>query len=371
MRYQREDGCRAWLTYGQLQPQTLQELLEERGSAEAVYDRFLQDGGASLKPHVPEQLMSVLLQQSKPDAMHRMMVDMARLNAGILCISDYRYPDALRDLSDPPVLLFYQGDSDCLMGKCITMIGSRSASPGALIATEQIACSLSRSGVTVVSGLAGGVDTAAHEGCLHGGSPTAAVLGCGLDVEYPAGSMSLRQRILDGGGVILTEFPLGAAALSWHFPVRNRILSGLSKAVVMMEARVRSGSMTTVQHALNQGREVYAYPGQIGSEWAKGAHQLLREGANYFAGASDILEDLGWDRQAPPAPKPSPAENRPGPTLSPDQRRVYQQLAMGEKSYEQLAEATDMDPAALSGALTMLQILGLIRPMPGKTYCKV
>lgn len=368
MRYRREDGCRAWLIYGQLQPETLVNVLDEFGSAEAIYDRFLKDGGACLKPYVQEQLFEMLTAQSKPDAMHRMMVTMAKLGAGVVAISDYRYPDALRDLPDPPGLLFYQGDLDCLMGKCITMVGSRSASPASLAATEQIARELSRSGATVVSGLAPGIDTASHEGCLAGGSPTCAVLACGLDVEYPSGSRQLRKRILDRGGVILTEYPLGCPALNWHFPVRNRILSGLSKAVVLMEARIRSGSMTTVQHALTQGREVYAYPGQVGTEWAEGAHQLLREGANYFTSAADILEDLSWNDGRPAA---APQTKQQLPELTPDQRRVYQQLALGEQSYEQLAEATGMDPAALSGALTLLQIMGLIRPMPGKTYCKV
>ena len=145
-------------------------------------------------------------------------------------------------------------------------------------------------------------------------------------------------------------------------------MSGLSKGVVLIEARIKSGSMTTVQHALDQGREVFAYPGNIGSEWAEGTHQLLREGANYFTSAQDVLEDLGWMEDRP---APTKKQKQELPAMTEDQRRVYAQLSQGECSFDQLASATGLDTPALSGALTMLQILGLVKSMPGKTYIRV
>lgn len=367
MHYKREDGCRAWLTYGQFRADSLQAILGRFGTAEAVYDQFLLDGGACLKEWLSPQQKELLQKQAVPDAMHDMMVTMHREQIGIVAMDDYGFPDTLRDLSDPPPLLFYRGDLDCLMRRCVTMVGSRSPSPNALEAARTIARDLSAHGVSIVSGLAHGIDTAAHTGCLEGGSPTVAVMGCGLDIEYPARNHDLKEQIVRTGGVILSEYPPGCPALSWHFPVRNRILSGLSKAVVLVEAKIRSGSMTTIHHALNQGKEVFAYPGNIGSEWAEGTHQLLREGANYFTSAADILEDLDWQASCPALAE---QEKAAVPPLTEEQRMVYHQLSQGEQSFDQLSQATGLDTPALSGALTMLQIMGLIIPLPGKTYCK-
>lgn len=366
MHYDREDGCRAWLTYGQLQPDTIKELMDECGSAEAIYDRFLRSS-EFLGKKIGQQQLALLQKQARPENMHNMMLTMSKANMGIIAMDDAGYPDALRDIPDPPVLLFYRGNLDCLMGRCVGIVGTRKALPSTIAATEQIARDLSQHGVTVISGLAMGIDSAAHRGCLDGPSPTAAVLGCGIDMDYPAGNADLREKIIQAGGVLLSEYPPGTPPIGWHFPVRNRILSGLCKGVIMMEARIRSGSMSTVQHALDQGREVFAYPGNIGSEWAEGAHQLLREGAAYFTSASDVLEDLDWLDDAPVT---TPQQKAALPPLSPDQRKVYQQLAQCEQSFDQLAQSTGLDTPQLSGALTMLQILGLIRSLPGKIYGK-
>ena len=155
--------------------------------------------------------------------------------------------------------------------------------------------------------------------------------------------------------------------MDWRYPVRNRLISGLSKAVVMMEALIRSGSMTTVNHALAQGKDVYAYPGNIGSEWAEGAHQLLREGAIYFTSAQDILEDLGWMNDTP---QPTVEQKAALPPMNDRQRQLYTLLSRREMSFDELAEATGFDAPTLSGELTMLTILGLIRSLPGKIFSK-
>lgn len=367
MRYTREDGCLAWLTHGQLSYDGLRRLLKDFGCAEAAYDEFLKSGGACMADYAGPDQLALLREAARPDAMHGMMVLMRKEEMGVIALPDAMYPEALRNIDDPPLILFYRGDLSCLAGRCATMVGARRASPEGERAAYQVAKELGAAGVTVISGMASGIDTAAHEGCLAGGGVTAAVLACGLDVDYPVDNSDLKRRLIEAGGALLSEYPPGTPALGWHFPVRNRILSGLSRAVIMMECRVRSGTMRTVQHALDQGREVYAYPGQVGTAWAEGAHQLLREGANYFATAQDILADMGWAEDAPPTRE----EKQALPPLSEEQRRVLQELARGERSFDQLAAATGMDAPRLSTALTMLQLLGLIQSLPGKTYARL
>jgi DNA processing protein len=187
-------------------------------------------------------------------------------------------------------------------------------------------------------------------------------------VDYPAENANLRTKIIREGGVLLSEYPPGIRANKYVFQARNRIISGLGKALLMMESRIQSGSMLTVQHALDQGKEVYAYPGLPGTEWAEGAHQLLREGANYFTSAEDILEDLGWDKPSKHSIEARPAEL---PPMSEEQRKVFRLLGQGELSFDQLADKTGLSPSAISTALTMLQMMGLIKALPGKCYSKV
>ena len=256
MRYSREDGCRAWLTYAELPPLKLRALLEDFGSAEAVYECVVYGRTAELKSYCNEKQLDRLLRRADKDAMHEMMQIMRSLDIGVMTFEDAIYPIALMDIHDPPPVLFYRGNPDAWNERCLTIVGSRRASPEAIHITEGIAKELSDCGVTIVSGLAFGIDSAAHRGCMEGKSPTVAVCAAGLDHVYPAENQPLVRRILDSGGALLCEFPLGSAALKWRFPARNRVLSGLSKGVLLMEARIRSGSMTTVQHALDQGREV-------------------------------------------------------------------------------------------------------------------
>lgn len=367
MRYTRLDGCRAWLTYAHLRPAALARLIYEQGDADAIYERFVRDGARFLEGYAAQEQIEMLRQHAQPQAMHDMMQTMRKHQMGIMSRDDFVYPDSLRDIPDPPQFLFYRGDTDCAMGKCITIVGSRKPSPMAVEATTKIARELSQHDVSIVSGLAMGIDSAAHQGCMDGGSPTIGVMACGLDVNYPAENKKLRESVVNTGGLLLSEYPPGTHAMAWHFPIRNRILAGLSRGVIMIEARIRSGSMTTVQHALDQGKDVFAYPGNIGTLWAEGTHQLLREGANYFTSAQDVLEDMGWLDERPMTTQ---AEKKELPPMSEDQRKVFAQLSEGEKSFDQLALETGLDTPALSGALTILQILGLIKAMPGKSYIR-
>ncbi len=367
MLYQREDGCRAWLASARLSPETARTLIEDFGSAEAVYDQTRRDRGKALGEHLKPARIQQLLEASAPEAMHEMMVAMRDHDIRIMAWEDYLYSDALRSIAQPPAFLFYRGNAARLGERCLTVVGARSASPKGLAATESICEELSCSGVTVVSGLAPGIDTAAHEGSLHGGTPGIGVMACGLDVDYPASSRALKESLLDAGGLLIGEEPVGMRVAQGSFPRRNRILSGISRGVVLMEARIRSGSMNTVHHALDQGREVFAWPGEPGSPYAEGAHQLLREGARYFTSAGDILEDMGWDT-APVQPREKPS---PILELKPEMHMVLTILHRGEKSMDELCQETGMDAGELMGTLTLLQMCGQIKALPGKIYCIV
>ena len=251
VKYDREEACKAWLTYGYFQNDQLTRLLEDfDGSAEAVYERAMSRGSAFLRDYLPAQKVAVLMGHAERDAMHEMLLTMQKLDMHIMHRDDVIYPDQLLNIADPPALLFWMGNPDCLSGHLLTFVGARHCSMAAEQATEDITAQLSRAGVSIVSGMANGIDQAAHRGCLMGRSPTIAVLGCGLDVPYPAGTKELKKKLLDGGGVMLSEYHPGRQQMDFQFPIRNRILSGLSRAVVMMECGIRSGSMTTVRHAL-------------------------------------------------------------------------------------------------------------------------
>ena len=202
------------------------------------------------------------------------------------------YPPLLAEITDPPKCLWTRGDRRALAGTAVAVIGARAASPQGLVAAREIAADLARSGVVVVSGLARGVDSAAHQGALDSGGFTIAVLGTGIDRVYPAENAALAEQIA-AKGLLMTEFSPGAAPEDWHFPRRNRIISGLSKAVVVVEAREQSGSLITARLAADQGRDVMAVPGTIVGGINRGANALLRDGAKLVESAVDILQELG------------------------------------------------------------------------------
>ena len=204
------------------------------------------------------------------------------------------YPRLLSEISDPPTCIWTRGDRGAFAAIGVAVIGARYASEEGLAAAHEIAFDLARAGIVVVSGLARGVDSAAHRGALDAGGRTIAVLGTGIDVVYPAENGELSERIASSG-LLVTEFPLGCAPEDWHFPRRNRIISGLSKAVVVVEAKEKSGSLITARLAADQGRHVMAVPGTFVGGRNRGANALLRDGAKLVESAVDILQELGMD----------------------------------------------------------------------------
>jgi DNA processing protein len=211
---------------------------------------------------------------------------------------DSTYPPLLAQISDPPACLWIRGDPTIMSAMCVAVIGARAASSEGLTAAYEIAFDLARAGVVVISGLARGIDSSAHRGALDGAGRTIAVLGTGIDKVYPAENDELSERIA-ASGLLVTEFATGASPEDWHFPRRNRIISGLSKAVVVVEAKEKSGSLITARLAADQGRDVMAVPGTFVGGRNRGANALLRDGAKLVESAVDILQELGMESSLP------------------------------------------------------------------------
>jgi len=276
-------------------------------------------------------------------------------------IGDDAYPELLRHITDPPGTLYVRGALPS--GKCVSIVGSRRDTRYGRQQAFAIAKELARNGVTVISGMARGIDTAAHEGALAGGGKTVAVLGCGADVCYPPENRVLMENILYAGGAVISEYPPGSQPLAYHFPLRNRIISGLSQALLLIEARLKSGTNSTVNYALEQGREVFALPGNVDAPGSELPLKLLKEGAAMCTCAEDILEGLGWKTSDD---EPDDAGEQLSFTESDDP--VLRALALEEKTFEELAEETGMPPGDLSAALTLLEIEDIIEKRAGRAY---
>ena len=355
-----------WLASSGLRPGAFRLLIETYGSAESAAEAF-QRNRNSLRDILSDPEIAALGRQYDIITAGSWESRIQKYGIRSVTIADDSYPEKLRNIPDPPPVLFYQGDLSAASGRCLAMVGSRRASYAGLQAAEAIARDLSRAGVRIISGFAYGIDTAAHKGCLSGSSPTAAVLGCGLNINYPAENADLRKNVLDRGGVLISEYVLDERPIGAHFPVRNRIISGLSDAVILMEARIRSGSMTTVNHAAEQNRDVFVYPGDPRSDLCSANHMLLREGAIYFTKAEDILEDMKWlDKEG--NVRQNIDCSTAAANLTETEKTILSALRPGALGFDQLADKTGFDTAGLLSTLTMMQIKGLIEARPGKIY---
>src|SRR2546426_12560439 len=272
--------------------------------------------------------------------------------------SDARYPAALTTIVDPPPVLWVRGVVDALSAHAVAIVGSRAGTPYALAVAERLAADLAARGVVIVSGLARGVDSAAHRGALTGGA-TVAVLGSGVDVLYPPEHAPLAREI-EKEGAVISELVPGTPPQQWFFPLRNRIISGLSRAVVVIEAGEKSGSLITARCALEQGRDVLAVPGNVLSGRNRGAHALLRDGAKIVESADDILEEVGMCRQGVGRPTPAPSD----PILA--------CLTPGEPSdLDAIAEATGLGTAKLLPRLFALELQGAVARIGGGRFVRI
>jgi DNA processing protein len=285
----------------------------------------------------------------------------------IITLKDDDYPKRLKDIYDPPALLYVRGELRSEDELAIAIVGSRKTSPYGRWFTEKIGQDLAHHRVTVVSGMARGIDSVAHKGALQGGGRTIAVLGCGVDVIYPSENRNLFYQIIEQGA-ILSEFPMGSPPEGGHFPRRNRIISGLSIGVVIVQASAESGSLITAGYALEQGREVFAVPGNVGAEGSRGTNQLIKEGAKLVESTEDILEEIlpQWKREQ----GATPTLETPVPDLSGEEKVLYYLLGDTPLHIDAIIRETQLDPGRVSSLLLNLELKGLICQWPGKCFSK-
>jgi DNA processing protein len=277
---------------------------------------------------------------------------------------DHRYPPLLRAIVDPPPILWARGNAEILTRAAVAIVGSRAATPYALAVAERLGGDLAQRGLMVVSGLARGADGAAHRGCLSAAGATAAVLGCGPDVIYPPEHRELAVSICSNG-VLVSELGPGAPPLPEHFPLRNRLISGISLAVVVVEASERSGSLITARHALEQGRDVMAVPGSVLSGRNRGSHALLKDGAKVVENVDDILDELGWPGERGMT-STAPADRRAN-WLKPDP--LLDRVAVGEPyDLETLAELMGLPGPRLLARLTEWELQGRLERIGGGRF---
>lgn len=384
-----QEELRAWLRLvltPRIGPGSARKLLAALGSPQAIFDAGDEALQALLGKRERAALATVPPElDAQFEALLTWLATSPSLRDGgcarqVLCLADALYPSTLLQAADPPLLLFAQGRLDLLAKPAVAVVGSRHPSPQGRDNAYAFAKALSDAGVTVVSGLALGVDGAAHQGALDGGQgSTIAVVGTGLDVVYPKSHQALTQRLAEQG-LLLSEFTLGTPPLQANFPKRNRIVAALSRATLVVEAAVQSGSLITARLAAEMGREVLAIPGSIHSPQARGCHALIKQGAKLVETAQDVLDELRLEvalggasggLSASQASDRSVAGADDAPDQDPDQDAILAAMGYDPVSQEALSARTGLGAADLGARLLELELMGQVARLPGQLFQRV
>jgi DNA processing protein len=314
---------------------------------------------------ISTKIIKALRNSSKKPEIERLLEKLDGSDIRIVTYNEVEYPQSLKNIYDPPPYIYVRGKLDPEDSSAIAVVGSRRASDYGLRAASDISRELAAAGLTIVSGMAAGIDSAAHRGALAAMGRTIAVLGCGADVCYPAENRRLYDEIARTGAII-SEYAPGTEPDSYHFPARNRIISGLARGILVVEAGPKSGSLITARLALEQGRDVFAVPGSIYSYKTKGANQLIRSGAALVESGRDIVEALGISATVVPKRAKVPAPDE----LDKEARRVYDQLNDDPVHIDRIICETSLPSSAISAALLELELSGFIKQLPGKHFVK-
>ena len=372
----------AWLALTmtpQLGPTRSRRLVERLGKVEAVLRASLTELEACGLPAAAAQ--SLALGTSRQSA-EQELARVTAAEATLLCFDDPDYPEPLKNIYDPPVILYIRGNRAALKAPGIAVVGTRHPTPYGVGMAERLSCDLSGRGLIIFSGLARGVDSAAHRGAVQARGQTVGVLGTGVDVVYPRENKKLADQILELGGALISEFPMGTSPTPQNFPIRNRIISGLSVGVLVVEAGEYSGTRITARCALEQCREVFAVPGNVTNRLSWGPNTLIKQGAKLVATWEDVWEELPSQMRLrlQPAPegdessKPETASLFPGqPELSPNERKVFALIkADTAVQIDELVDRLDPDLSSseIFSALFELELSGRIKQMPGKNYVR-
>ncbi len=352
-------------------------LVQNFGGVERAFHVSLTELEAAGLPAVSAQ--SIALGKSYSAAEEEFMK--ARdVGAEIIPFHEARYPDLLRQIYDPPLALYVRGDFSILSSPGIGVVGTRHPTPYGMGMAERLSNDLASRGLVIVSGMARGVDTHAHRGALNGKGKTIAVWGTGIDVPYPRDNRRIAEAIVDAGGALVSEFPIGTFAAPQNFPIRNRIISGLSLGVLVVEAGEYSGTRITARCALEQGREIFAVPGNVTNRNSWGPNTLIKQGAKLTATWEDVWEELptelklqleaGWRVEST---KPVEASLFADSQLSPHEKRVYALLKPDEAvQLDQIIEKLEgeISSSEIFSALFELELSGKVKPLPGKNYVR-
>jgi len=336
----------------------LKNLLARFGTPERVFDAAEREL-VGVKG-VDEELAAAVRSYKRSEETERRIAAARERGVSTICYTDERFPGNLKQLAHMPPVLFVRGEIRPEDATAAAVVGTRLPSHYGRQVAEKLGRELAQHGVTVVSGLARGVDTFAHKGALDGGGRTLAVLGCGIDVHYPPENRKLYDAI-SAQGAVISEFSLGVEPLAMNFPKRNRVVSGLSQVVVAVEAGEKSGVLNTVAWAADQGRAVFAVPGNITSRQSLGINRLLKEGAKPLLTVDDILHELGVAKRT---------EERAHVEVAAEERPVMEFLTAEPAHVDEICEGLGMPMAGLLSALMQLEIKGLVRQLPGKYFVK-
>lgn len=350
-----------WITtVGGIGLRRYSDIIEYFGGIESAWnapkDKIMSMGG------IPEHLLKKLVERRNEKALLKEIKDIESKGIHIITIDSEGYPERLKNIPDPPLLLYAKGKfMECT--RFIGVVGSRRCTPYGRMVARTLSKELSEFGIGIISGMARGIDTEAHRGALDAGGFTCAVLGCGCDVVYPPENKSLMAEI-EKKGAVVSEYPPGTKPHAQNFPGRNRIISGLSDGILVVEAGERSGTSITANFALEQGREVFAVPGNIHSSLSKGTNALIKEGARVVTGVEDILLELGLDFEV--------KVNGEGRVeLTEDEKRLMSIINESPINFDDLVSRLQMKVGGVNALLTSLEIKGVIKILPGKYIVRI
>jgi DNA processing protein len=349
-------------------PKYFFKLVDHFGSARSVLDA--PESALRAVPDLNSSVIQSLKADRKKQVEHALeLID--RQNISVVFYHDPLYPKRLRQIPDPPPLLYVKGTLLPADLNAISIVGTRRATHYGKTAAAKLAGDLARLGVTVVSGLAYGIDAAAHKGALEAGGRTFAVLGCGVDVIYPRANEKLYEQIVSSGAIV-SEFPVGTQPDPGFFPMRNRIVSGISLGTLVVEAPAKSGALITSRFAMEHGREVFAVPGSIFSPYNEGCHKLIKDGAKLVENVYDIISEIERNIEGT-----APAESAPQQTdapreipLTPDEKKVFNFLSMVPTHIDAIGEECGLTASQTAASLMMLEIKGLVQQLSGKMFIR-
>jgi DNA processing protein len=336
---------------------------------------FAADERAICEAGVPRQVARAIAEFHDFEPLEKELCEITRIGARLVRMTDSDYPTNLRHIADPPPFLYVRGDAPMADAKCVAVVGARAASDAGRRMAQRLGLELAAKGITVVSGLARGIDAEAHQGALDAKGRTFAVLGSGIDLIYPAEHRDLAQKIIESAGALLSELPVGTPPVAENFPTRNRILSGMCLGVVVVEAAEKSGSLITARMALEQDRQVFAVPGSPLSGKTRGSNRLLKDGAKLVECVEDVVEELAPQMAGLTARAPDTAVHAPTRMIEGEDRSdalaILGQLDHEERLHvDSIIETTGLPTSNVLRLLLELELKGLVSQHPGKLFSR-